>query len=96
LPAFRNRAPNLWQRHGDASYGTLELLDAAPFIPFIGFALNMEKVYDRFPTKKIPKFLAINIGLTVLGTTMCRNDQDLCGWLATLDQLDPFFDKTLL
>ena len=56
----------------------------------------MEEVEDGFLAEQIPQFLAVNVGLALLGAAVGGNDEDFGVWFAVFDKLDPFFDKTLL
>jgi hypothetical protein len=55
-----------------------------------------EETDYRVFAEEIPQFLAVNIGLALFRSAMRSDYDDLCGWFAALDQLNPFSNKALL
>ena len=96
LPALGNGASYLGQFGRDASDGLLESLDAASVSLFIRLAIDEKEIEHRLFAEEVPEFLAVNIGLALLGSAVRGDDQDFGVRLAVLDQFYPFLDEALL
>ena len=96
LKTFRHGASHFGQFGGEAGDGEFEFFNAFAIPVRVRLAVHKEEVGDGFPAEEIPKFLTVNIGLALLRTAVRGDDQDLCVWLAVLDQFDPFLDEALL
>src|SRR3990170_3533604 len=96
LKTFWHGASHFGQLRREARDGEFEFINAFAIPVRVGLAVYKEEVGDGFPAEEIPKFLTVNIGLALLRTAVRGDDQDLCVWLAVLDQFDPFLDEALL
>ena len=93
---LRHRATDFGQARGDLGNGAFEFINAFAVAVLVGFAFDEEKVHDGFFAEQVPQFLTVNIGLTLLRSAVCSDDENLRARLAALDELNPFLDLSRL